>query len=134
MEFVPQKWPENLKAARAGKFQLWGVGSLASDPDAQGIFQRFHGKQAGGQNLSRFRHAPFDEVYERMTVRPDGPERQALFEQARRLAVAYMPYKAHVHRFVTDLMHPWVIGYRRPLFWQEFWQYLDIDLQRLPPD
>lgn len=134
MEFVPQKWPENLKAARAGKFQIWGVGSLAADPDAQGIFQRFDGKQAGGQNLSRFRLAEFDALFERMTALPDGPQRQALFDQARRLAVAYMPYKAHVHRFVSDLLHPWVIGYRRPLFWQDFWQYVDIDLERLPRD
>ena len=26
IEFVPAKWPENLKAARAGKLMMWGVG------------------------------------------------------------------------------------------------------------
>ena len=25
------------------------------------------------------------------------------------------------------MMHPWLIGYRRPLFWQEWWHYVDID-------
>ena len=108
------------------------MGSLAADPDAQDIFQLFDGKQAGGQNLSRFRLPEFDALFERMTALPDGPQRQALFDQARRLAVAYMPCKAHVHRFVSDLLHPWVLGYRRPLFWQDFWQYIDIDLERLP--
>jgi len=32
-----------------------------------------------------------------------------------------------VHRMVNDMAHPWVVGYRRPLFWQDYWQYMDID-------
>jgi hypothetical protein len=40
--------------------------------------------------------------------------------------VAYMPYKVHVHRMVNDLIQPWVFGYRRPLFWQDWWQYVDV--------
>ena len=42
-----------------------------------------------------------------------------------------MPYKPHVHRIYTDLAQPWVIGYRRPLFWQDWWQYVDIDTDLL---
>ncbi len=125
--FQPAKWPENLKAARAGKLQMWGVGSLASDPDGQGALERLHSKQAGGGNLARFRLPAFDAIYDRMSVLPDGPERLALFAQAKRLATAYAPYKPHVHRYINDMAHPWVVGYRRPLFWQDFWQYIDID-------
>ena len=55
------------------------------------------------------------------------PERLALFAQFKRLAVVYAPYKVHVHRYINDLAQPWVIGYRRPVFWQEYWQYIDID-------
>jgi hypothetical protein len=62
-----------------------------------------------------------------MTVIPDGPEREALFDQANRLAVAYMPYRFRIHRLLTDMSYPWLIGYRRPVFWQEWWQYVDID-------
>jgi ABC-type transport system substrate-binding protein len=127
IEFQPAKWPENLKAARAGKLQMWGVGSLASDPDGQGAFARLHSKQIGGQNLARFKLPALDELYDRLSVLPDGPERLALFTQVKRLAAAYAPYKTHVHRYINDMAQPWVIGYRRPLFWQEFWQYVDID-------
>jgi hypothetical protein len=28
---------------------------------------------------------------------------------------------------VTDLMHPWLIGYRRPLYGRQFWHYIDIE-------
>jgi ABC-type transport system substrate-binding protein len=130
--FLVAKWPEQLKQARAGKLMMWGVGSLAASPDGQGTFQRFHGKQAGGQNMARFRLPAFDALYDRMDVLPDGPERLALFEQAKKLAVAYMPYKSHVHRIVTDMAQPWVIGYRRPLFWQDWWHMVDIDPSKMP--
>jgi ABC-type transport system substrate-binding protein len=127
IEFLPAKWPENLKASRAGTLMMWGVGSLAADPDGMGTFQRYHSKQIGGQNQARFKNARFDEIYDQLGSMPDGPERMALFKEAQRLSIVYAPYKTHVHRYINDLAHPWVLGYRRPLFWQEYWQYLDID-------
>jgi ABC-type transport system substrate-binding protein len=132
IEFIPQKWPENLKAARAGTFQMWGVGGSAADPDGQSGFQRYHSKQVGGQNIARFRNARMDAIYDQLSELPNGPERKALFAEARRLAVAFMPYKMHVHRVITDLAMPQVIGYRRPLFWNDFWHVIDIDPSRMP--
>jgi ABC-type transport system substrate-binding protein len=126
IEFVAAKWPENLRAARAGNFMMWGVGGLAADPDGQSGFQRFHSKQIGGQNLARFKMPALDAIYEKLSVMPNSPERLALFAEAKRLAVVYMPYKTHVHRMVSDLTQPWVYGYRRPLFWQDWWQYVDV--------
>jgi hypothetical protein len=41
--------------------------------------------------------------------------------------ISYAPYKFHVHRIYSDLLHPWVHGYRRPPFWNEWWQYVDVD-------
>ena len=38
--------------------------------------------------------------------------------EMKKLTVAYMPYKAHVHRIWTDLAHPWVVGYHRNVFLQ----------------
>ena len=111
---------------------MWGVGNLASDPDGLGAFQKYHGKQVGGANHARFRNARMDEIYERLGTMPDGPERAALFVEAKRLAVVYAPYKTHVHRYINDMAQPWVIGYRRPLFWNEYWQYIDIDAARRP--
>jgi hypothetical protein len=46
--------------------------------------------------------------------------------------VAYAPYKVHVHRLLTDIEQPWMTGYRRPVFWLDFWQYIDIDPARQP--
>lgn len=130
-KFLSGKWPEQLKQARAGKLMLWFLGSTAAYPDGIGMLQRLYGPQSGNQNMSRFKLPAFDRLYERIQVLPDGPERQALFHEAKRLQVAYMPMKVHVHRLINDMAHPWVIGYRRQLFWQDLFQYLDIDLDRL---
>jgi ABC-type transport system substrate-binding protein len=127
VRFLTTKWPEQLKAARAGKLQMWSLGSSAAAPDGLGALARLYGPQAGSQNLARFRHAEFDKIYQRMQEIPDGAERDALFERAKRIAVAYMPYKSRSHPFANDMTHPWLIGHRRPLFWQEWWHMVDID-------
>ena len=48
-------------------------------------------------------------------------------QEASKLMVAYVPYKISGHRIATDLMQPWVLGYKRNPFIREFWKYLDID-------
>jgi len=122
-----QQWPENLKAAQAGNYQMWPVASTAASPDGLEALVRFYGPASGTQNLPRFRNARFDALYDRMQALPDGPERDALFKQAKRIAVAYMPYKVHVHRIVTDILQPTMRGFYRPLFWLDFWQFIDIE-------
>jgi ABC-type transport system substrate-binding protein len=127
VEFRPAKWPENMKNARAGKLMMWSIGLSSAAPDGQPTFDGGASVHKGGQNLARFRNARFDEIYGRMQVIPDGPERLKLFDEAVRIIVAYMPYKYHVHRIHTDLAQPWLHGYRRPPFWNTWWQYVDID-------
>ena len=127
VEFRTAKWPENLKAGRSGKLQIWALASSASGGDGQGMITRYYGPQAGNQNISRFRLPALDALHDRLTVLPDGPERLQLFEQAKKIAVAYMPYKLHTHRLVADMMHPGLAGWRRPLFWNEWWHFVDVE-------
>jgi ABC-type transport system substrate-binding protein len=121
------QWPENLKSVRAGNFMMWRVGSSAASPDGQGALERLYGPSTGKGNLSRFRLPAFDKLYEQMKDVPDGPERMKLFDDASKLLVAYAPYRVGVHRILTDLAYPWLTGYRRPPFWLDWWQYVDID-------
>ena len=130
--FQVQSFAENLKAGRAGKFQVWGLAGSAADPDGQGSLQRFDSTQAGGQNMARFKDTRMDEIYKQLSSLPDGPEREALFKEAKMIGAVYMPYRALSHRISTDIWHPWVVGYRRPLFWQEWWHMVDIDLTKKP--
>jgi len=130
--FKVGEFAEMLKLARAGRLQVWSLASSAASPDGQSALYRLHGPQSGSQNLARFQLPEFDALYARMEVLPHGPEREAMFLQAKKLSVAYMPYKPTGHRISSDLWYPWVVGYRRALFWQEWWHMVDIDLAQLP--
>ena len=127
MDFKTAKWPENLKSSRAGKLMMWGVGWNASTPDGDDFLGLGYGPNIGGANHARFNLPAFNAVYEQQKRLPDGPERAALIAQCQRLLVAYMPYKAHVHRIGTDLAHPWVRGYQRNIFILPFWKFVDVD-------
>ncbi|MBL0086678.1 MAG: bicyclomycin resistance protein [Ideonella sp.] len=132
VEFEVAQWPQNLKAAYAGKFQVWVLGSSASQLDGQSALQYFYGPAVGSGNLARFRNDRFDAIFERMSMLPNGPERDALFLEAKRIALAYAPYRHHVHRFYNDLTQPWLLGYRRGLFWHRWWHLIDIDNSKRP--
>jgi len=127
------QWPENLKAARAGKLAMWSLGGSADAPDAIGALARYDSREFGGQNMARFKMPEFDKLYDRLQAIADGPERAAMFEQAQKIALAYMPYKFKLNRLSTDMSYPQLIGYRHPVFWQEFWHYVDIDDSLRPP-
>ena len=126
-DLVVAKWPENLKAARAGKYQVWYVGQYAAAPDSAGALARFDSRQIGGQNMARFKMPQVDALYDQVQLLPDGPQRQRAFRDIEKIAVAYMPYKFTLNRLSVDMAQPQLIGYRRPIFWLDFWQYVDID-------
>jgi ABC-type transport system substrate-binding protein len=126
------KWPEQLKAARAGKLMMWQVGETANSPDSGPILELGYSKSIGQENLARFSNARFDELFRKQAVMPDGPERDAVIRDAVRILIAYMPYKVRVHRIGTDLMQPWLLGYKRHPNAIDFWKYVDIDAARLP--
>jgi ABC-type transport system substrate-binding protein len=127
IEFKTAKWPENLKASRAGKLMMWGVGWSAGAPDGDTFIGLGYGPNKGQSNHARFDLPAFNRLYEEQRKMPDGPERLAVMHEARQLMVAWMPYKVHAHRFSTDLAHPWVIGYHASHFRGLFWKYVDID-------
>ena len=133
--FKTAKWPENLKAASAGKLMMWGVGWTVNTPDAEEFMSLAYGPNKGQSNKARFDLPAYNAVYRAQKVLPNGPERQAAIDEAKRLVVAYMPFRIHVHRIFTDLVQPWVVGYDRNLFtgMGRTWRYVDVDRQGRPP-
>jgi len=68
-----------------------------------------------------------DQLYDKAQTLADGPERRALLAQAQKIAIAYMPYKMKLNRVSIDMTQGHVIGYRRPVFWLDWWQMVDVD-------
>jgi ABC-type transport system substrate-binding protein len=124
--FKPAQWPEQYKAARAGKLMLWSTQGRASSPDGLEGLLRYNGAASGGINLSRFDLPQMNTLIERLLALPDGPERDAVFFEAKRLTAVWMPYKLRTHPVQVALMQPWLIGYRQPLFWRNWFETVDV--------
>lgn len=119
-------WPELLKQSLAGKLMMWGW-TWQAGPDCDSFLGLGYGPNREQLNDSRFDLPAYNRLYEQQRVMPDGPERLVLIREMMRLLVAYAPYKFHVHRIENDLMHPWVVGFRRHPFSNRFFHLLDID-------
>lgn len=132
IDFRIAKWPEQLKASRAGKLMMWGVAWGGVSPDGSYFLDLLYGPNKGQANHARFDLPAFNRLYEQQRVLPDGPEREALIERMKRLSVAYAPYKVTGHRVATDLLQPQVVGYRRHPFLRDFWRYVDVDTAMAP--
>jgi ABC-type transport system substrate-binding protein len=131
MVFKIGQWPELLKQSRAGKLMMWGVAWSPSIPDAEDFLALAYGPNKGQSNHARFDLPAYNRLFERLHALPDGPERQATILEMNKLTVAYMPYKAEVHRIYSDMLQPWVVGYHRNVFVRDFWRYIDIDTDEL---
>ncbi|WP_177201000.1 ABC transporter substrate-binding protein [Roseateles sp. YR242] len=127
IRFKIGKWPENLKAANAGRLQMWGLSWSADIPDGENFLGLAYGPSKGQSNKSRFDLPEYNRLFELQHSMPDGPERLAVMKKMQRMAVAYMPFKAETHRVFTDITQPWVIGYDKNLYQRDFWAYVDID-------
>jgi ABC-type transport system substrate-binding protein len=126
MQFKSAKWPENLKNSRAGKLMMWRVGWSATQPDGDTFLALGYGPNKGQANHARFDLPEFNRIYSLQQTLPDGGQRETLFFDAKRLFVAYAPYKFLGHRIDTSVAHPWVVGYRRHPFMRDFFKYIDI--------
>ncbi len=127
IEFHSAVWPEQYKAARAGKLMMWSVSGRAGAPDGiQGLL-RYDGAAAGGVNLARFDLPQMNATIARLLALPDGPEREAEFDLAKRLTVAWMPYKLRTHLVQITLWQPRLVGFRRPLFWNQWFDAVDLE-------
>jgi len=128
VSFFTGQWSEQLKAAYAGKLQMWTLGGSAASPDGVDTLQSYISQQIGsGQNFARFRNDEIDAIYEQVQRIADGPQREALFKRAKVIGTAFMPYKGLLSRISNDLTQKHLVGYRRPLFWNEWWHLADID-------
>ena len=132
VRFNINQWPENAKNARAGKLMIWLLGWSATAPDPDTFVALGFGPNKGAPNYARFQNETFDKYYVTQRTTPNGPEREAALLELKRLFVAYMPYKFHGHRIVNDVMHPWLIGYRRHPYARDFFKYVDVDMALRP--
>jgi ABC-type transport system substrate-binding protein len=126
-EFVKQKWPELLKAARLGQLQAWRVGNISTTPEGFGFLGLLYGRNAGFANLGRFRLPEYDRLYEEARALPAGAARDARIRRMNDLVLAYAPWVMLAFRYENVLSEPWLRGYKYNGTWGHPWAWLDVD-------
>jgi ABC-type transport system substrate-binding protein len=126
MVFKPAQWPEQYKAARAGKLMMWDSQGRAGSPDGMNGLYRYDGAAAGGFNVSRFDRPEMNALIAKLHALPDGAERERAFHETKRIAAAWMPYKLRTHPMQIYLTAPRIVGYRPPLFRSNWYEYVDV--------
>ena len=101
-------------------------------PDGENFLQLFTTNSIGGANYTMFSMPEYDQLYERIKIMPDSPERTALYQRMVRLLWVYNPWRVNTLKQGTILIQPWVLGYKKHPFAHEPWRYLDIDTNKLP--
>jgi len=127
-----EKLPDLRKQAQTGRVQMLSYGWIADYPDGENFLQLFTTKSIGGANYSMFSMPEYDQLYERIKIMPDTPERTALYRRMVHLLWVYNPWRVNTLKQGTILIQPWVLGYKKHPFAHEPWRYLDIDKQQLP--
>jgi len=127
VEFIKQKWPDLLKAARLSQLQMWQLGNINTTPDGFGFFGLLYGRNAGFSNLSGFKLAEFDRLYEEARAMPDGAQRLAVERRMSELFNAYAPWVLTAFRYENVLVQPWLRGYKYNPTFQYPFAYVDID-------
>ncbi len=127
VDFRISAWQENIKASRAGKLMMWGTGWSAAIPDGSYFLDVLYGPNKGQSNHARLSLPALDALHERQRAMPDGPERDALIQDALRLSLAYMPLKATAHPIENWMTHNRVTGFRPHPFVRDYWRYTDIE-------
>jgi len=130
IEFILQKWPDTLKAAKAGKVMMWSLGGSAAVRDGEQFLTQLYSKYIDYSNMSRFRMESYDRLFDRAQLLPDGPERDKVYRALSDHFVTYAPVLFNTYRVNNALVYPWVLGWKMNSFNQYPFTYLDIDVAK----
>ncbi|HQR12007.1 MAG TPA: ABC transporter substrate-binding protein [Casimicrobiaceae bacterium] len=129
VEFQAQKFADLLKMARYGQLQAWTLGNISTTPEGYQFLGLLYGGFSGLSNLSRFKQADYDRLYDQSRSLPDGPQRTKLFREMAQLVSAYAPWLLTAYRLENIVVYPWVLGFKYNEFQNHPWMYYDIDLK-----
>jgi ABC-type transport system substrate-binding protein len=124
--FFKQSWPELNRMAEASQLMMWGLGSVATIPDADSFYSSLYSGNIGAGNYARLRLAEYDRLYEQSRSLADDRARTALFHRMNDLIHAYAPWILGEHRYGNVLAQPWFRGYKPDPLLRYQWKFYDV--------
>jgi ABC-type transport system substrate-binding protein len=130
METSVAPFSDNVQASKACKLQMWGQGWIADYPDGDNFMQLLYGPNTGQSNPGCYESKAYDRFYEKSRTLPNSPERNHLFIDMTRQMQVDGAWSLHVSRVRSELVRPWILGYKKHPILQADWMYLDV----VPPN
>ena len=125
MDFQVRSFPEAAKSFHAGQYQFSGAGW--SGDTADDFMRLFYGPYASSGNLTRFRNAEYDALYEKSRRTADAAERNRIYEAMTKIISAQAPWCFAVTRISSTVVAPGIRGYKKSgHYFLAPWEYLDI--------
>src|SRR5215831_7249142 len=126
MDFQVKSFPEAAKGFHAGQYQFSSAGW--SGDTADDFMRLFYGPYAGAGNLTRFKNAEYDALYEKSHRTADSAERNKIYEAMTKILAAQAPWCFGVTRISSTVVAPWIRGYKKSgHYFLTPWENLDID-------
>jgi ABC-type transport system substrate-binding protein len=126
LEFMD--WPIFMQKLNTKSCQMFSIGWMADYPDAETFLQTFYSKNASpGSNHYNYSSEKFDEIYEKVIVMPDNPERTDLYREAEGVVLEDCPAVCTLHRVRYILYHDWLGNYKPHVFPFGVWKYRKAD-------
>jgi peptide/nickel transport system substrate-binding protein len=105
---------------------MWGLGSVATIPDADAFYSSLYSGAIGAGNYARLRLAEYDRLYEQSRGLADERARTALFHRMNDLIHGYAPWILGEHRYGNVLAQPWLKGFKPDPLLRYQWKFYDV--------
>jgi ABC-type transport system substrate-binding protein len=126
MSFLKNSWPELNRMAEASQLMMWGLGTVASIPDADTFYSSLYSGNIGAGNYARFKYAEYDRLYEESRTLADERARIALFRRMNDVIHAYAPWIVGEHSYGNVLAQPWLKGFKSDPLLRYQWKFYDV--------
>ncbi|MFN9766478.1 MAG: ABC transporter substrate-binding protein [Pseudomonadota bacterium] len=117
---------------RKGRYQVFWLGWLADYPDAENFLFLLYSKSGktrfDGENTSNYASPAFDRVFERIKSMEDGPERQALIDEAVRIVREDAPWTMGFFPFASAAAQRGVHNQKAAILIRDHGRFLRLDV------
>ncbi len=123
-------WPTQQQKVNNKQVQMYAMGWVADYPDGQNFLQLFYSPNIDkGTNNMNYSNPRFDELYEKASVMPPGPERIRLYAQMGRMVNEDCPALLLSEAVTYVLYRDWVKNVKRHPIGSGYSKYIRIDTE-----
>jgi ABC-type transport system substrate-binding protein len=124
-------WPTLQQKVHNKQTQVYSMGWHADYPDPENFLQLYYGPNADkGTNSTNYRNGEFDELYRKILVMPDSPERREICAKMVRILNEDVPVLLMLEPLTFVLRYDYVLNSKRHPIGYGMSKYIRLDTER----